>query len=107
MTGPKLVIIRKITSKLLPKPAAKLRSGTVIGPAAYRKAERFVEANKTNLRLAFGRSSETVKKILYSWAGYKLKTQERVRLHTSAGRVDASTRVVECPPWHLLRDPAS
>ena len=104
MTGPKLVVIREITAKLGVL-KGYIENGTVIGPAAFRKAEQFVKQNQVNLRLAFGRSSETLKKLLYSWAGYKLKTQERVRLHTVNGRVDASTRVVECPPWHLLRDP--
>ena len=130
MTGPKLVIVRKITAKL---GLTELwnSSGTLIGPGAYQRAETFVTQNQEQIRLSFGRSGETLKKLIFSWGGYKLKTHERVRKRlanecidcqanvidaclikrltrqraSANTRVDVSIRKVESPPWHLLRFP--
>ena len=78
MTGPKLVIVRKITAKL---GLTELwnSSGTLVGPGAYQRAETFVTQNQEQIRLSFGRSGETLKKLIFSWGGYKLKTHERAR----------------------------
>lgn len=77
MTAARLVIIQKITRKL---GLSELwnSNGTIISPGAFDRATRFIEANSENFRLAFG-FEPTLKAILLSWGGHKLKVHLRIR----------------------------
>ena len=65
---------------------------------------QFVDKNKEQIGLAF-LSADTVKAILLSWGGHKLKVCQRVRKREGHTRIDASIRKIESPPWSLLRHP--
>ena len=103
MTAAKFVIVNKLAGKL---GIAQFwaADGTIVSPGAYNKAVKFVEANKEQIHLAFGRP-DTVKAILLSWGGYKLKVEQRARTRVNGVRADASIRKFESPPWELLKRP--
>ena len=76
MAAARLVIIKKLTRKL---GLTELwnANGKTIGQAEFYKAEKWVEANRKQVRLAFG-SQRTVKDLLKAWAGHKLKVEKRI-----------------------------
>jgi hypothetical protein len=77
MTAARLVIIKKLTAKL---GLAELwnSNGKTISPGVFDRATKFIEANKENIRLAFG-FEPTLKTILLSWGGHKLSVHLRIR----------------------------
>ena len=77
MTAARLVIIQKLTRKL---GLSELwnSNGAIISPGAFERATRFIQANNMNFRLAFG-FEPTLKGILLSWGGHKLKVHLRIR----------------------------
>ena len=77
MTATRLVIIQKLTAKL---GLAELwnSNGKTISPGVFDRATKFIEANKENIRLAFG-FEPTLKTILLSWGGHKLSIHLRIR----------------------------
>ena len=77
MTAARLVIVQKLTKKL---GLTQLwnSNGAIISPGAFDRATRFVKANADNFRLAFG-FEPSVKAILLSWGGHKLKVLLRIR----------------------------
>ena len=77
MCGARYVIIDQLRRKL---GLTELwnSNGRIINPAAFAKATRFVDQNQSQCLLAFGFAG-TVKKILFSWGGHKLKVIQRVR----------------------------
>ena len=103
MTAARLVIVNKIAKKL---GLLQLWSsnGAVVSPGCYNKATTFTSQNKEQIKLAF-QSADTVKAILLAWGGHKLKIHKRVRKRVQGVRVDESVRVIESPPWELLRLP--
>ena len=80
MSAARLVLIRKITSKLGITELWNAGAGdTKITAGAFRKAEAFVNANEEQAVLAFGIKGPTVKKLLNSWGGHILKVHARIR----------------------------
>ena len=77
MAGARLVIIQKLTRKL-GLPELWNANDKTISPASMGKAEKWVEENQKQIRLAFG-SKRTVKTLLSGWAGHKLKVEKRIR----------------------------
>ena len=77
MCGARYVIIEQLRRKL---GLTELwnSDGRVVNPAAFARATRFVELNQDKCLLAFGFFG-TVKKILFSWGGHKMKVIQRVR----------------------------
>jgi len=104
MTAARLLIVTKITKKLgLPHAQLWDSNGCVISPGCYNKAVRWVKDNNEQIKLSF-LSADTVKTILLSWGGHKLKVHKRVRKRVGGARVDESIRIIESPPWNLLRN---
>ena len=77
MAAARLVIIQKLTRKL-GLPELWDANGKTIHPVAFSRAEKWVEENQKQIRLAFG-SKRTVKTLLSGWAGHKLKVEKRIR----------------------------
>ena len=77
MLGARLIIIQKLTT-LLGLTELWNANGKLVGPNGYRKAERFVQQNWEQVRLAFG-STKSVKTILHSWGGHILVIHTRIR----------------------------
>ena len=101
-TAAKLVIVKKIAEKLA-LPQLWAANGTIISPGAYSKAAKWVELNKEQVHLSFGRC-DTVKAILLSWGGHKLKVEQRVRTRVNGVRKEACVRKLCSPPWELLKN---
>ena len=77
MLGARLVIIQKLT-RLLGLTELWSAHGKLIGPNAYTKAERFVQQNWEQVRLAYG-SNKSVKTIINSWGGHRMVIHTRIR----------------------------
>jgi len=105
MTATKLVVVKKLASKL-GVPQLWAANGTIISPGAYDKAASWVRANEEQIHLSFGRA-DTVKAILLSWGGHKLKVEQRSRTRVNGVRTDASVRKIFSPPWELLKNPSA
>ena len=103
MTAIRLKIVKSITKKL-GIPQLWAANGTIISPGAYTKAVSWVEANKEQVGLAFGRN-DTVKAILLNWGGHKLNVEQRGRTRVNGVRTETSVRKLLSPPWELLKNP--
>ena len=81
MLGARLVLVQKLTRHL---GLTELwnANGKLVGPAAFKKAERFVERNKDKVKLAFG-GYRSVKSILNSWGGHRMTVHTRIRKNGS------------------------
>ena len=100
-TAAKLVIVKRIAKKLGVQ-QLWAANGTIISPGAYKKAVSWVEANKEQIHLSFGRT-DTVKAILLSWGGHKLQREQRARTRVNGVRTETCLRKFCSPPWELLK----
>ena len=103
MTAARLEIVKSIAKKL-GVPQLWAAHGTIISPGAFKKAASWVETNKEQIHLSD--FPNTVKAILLSWGGHKLKVEQRSRTRVNGVRTDASVRKIYSPPWELLKAPS-
>ena len=75
------MLVQKLT-RLLGLTELWNANGKLIGPSAFKKAERFVDRNKEKVKLAFG-GYRTVKSILNSWGGHRMTVHTRIRKNGS------------------------